>query len=119
MFKVTFKGAPEAVAFLTKASPALREAVKKSLKQAAILVKADAIYRVPVRTGVLRKSISYRVNSDEMGFTVGASAPYAAYIEYGTRYMRAQPFIRPSFISVMTNLKSAVSSEIETEIAKI
>jgi len=119
MFKVTFKGIPETKSFMERAPLALKTAVKTSLKQAAVLTKEEAIRNVPVRTGKLRKSIYYRVNSDEMGYTVGAKTLYASYVEYGTRYMRAQPYIRPAFLFVASNLKSAVSREIEQEIAKL
>jgi HK97 gp10 family phage protein len=119
MIEVTFQGAEETQAFLAQAPEAIRRAVKKSLKQAATLVKQEAIWNCPVKTGYLRSTIFYSVNGDEFGFTVGAKAPYGVYLEYGTRYMRAQPFIRPAFISVMTNIRSATSKEIENEVSKL
>jgi HK97 gp10 family phage protein len=44
----------------------------------------------PVDTGELRDSI--QAESDRV--TVGA--PYAAYVEYGTSHMSAEPFLRPA-----------------------
>lgn len=119
MIRVTFKGAPEMQDFLKQAPEAIRKATKKSLKQAAVLVKTEAVRNCPVRTGHLRSTIYYRVNGNEYGFTVGASAKYGGYVEYGTRYMRAQPYIRPAFIFVMQNIKSATGKEIEKELEKI
>jgi HK97 gp10 family phage protein len=119
MIRVTFKGAEETQAFLTHASEAIQRATKKSLKQAATLVKQEAIWNCPVRTGYLRSTIFYSVNGDEYGFTVGARAKYGGYVEYGTRYMRAQPYIRPAFIFVMQNIKSATGKEIEKELESI
>ena len=51
----------------------------------------------PVDTGFMRRSI--RIKYDDFGMTarVGPNAQYAPYVEYGTRYMAAQPFVRPSF----------------------
>ena len=46
--------------------------------------------RVPVRTGVLRDSIR------SFEGVVEATAPYASFIEEGTRFLEARPFLRTS-----------------------
>ena len=48
----------------------------------------------PVRTGRLRKSINVKVQ--DLTIEVSANTPYAGFVEFGTRNMPAQPFIRPS-----------------------
>lgn len=54
----------------------------------------------PVRTGFLRDSIvAYEVRPGT--WHVDARAPYAAYVEYGTRYMHAQPFMTPASVEVV------------------
>lgn len=45
---------------------------------------------VPVDTGQLQDSIQSNAES------VTVSAPYAAYVEYGTSNMPAEPFLRPA-----------------------
>lgn len=58
-------------------------------------VAASARRRAPVDTGRLRDSIeATRVVPGHWVVTVGA--PYGAYVEYGTRYMAAQPFFTPA-----------------------
>lgn len=48
-----------------------------------------------VRTGHLRSSIkAKKVGTGHWKIEVGA--PYGIYVEYGTRYMRAEPFFRPA-----------------------
>jgi len=49
--------------------------------------------------GTLKKSIGYRIVDTEDGFQLilYADAPYAKYVEYGTRFMGAQPFLLPAF----------------------
>lgn len=42
-------------------------------------------------TGATKRSISLRVG--ELRAEVGPSTEYAPYLEYGTRYMSAQPFV--------------------------
>jgi HK97 gp10 family phage protein len=61
----------------------------------ATQVMADAKRIVPVRTGRLRASIGTG-HIDGNSAVVQASAPYAGYVELGTRYMRAQPYLRPA-----------------------
>lgn len=58
-------------------------------------MKRSAMSSAPVDTGHLKRSIN--MNMGDYSVTVKASAEYASYVEYGTRYMSAQPFIRPSY----------------------
>ena len=51
----------------------------------------------PVDTGNLRRSISLSVKDGGMTAEVTATADYSAYVEYGTRYMEAQPYMQPAF----------------------
>jgi HK97 gp10 family phage protein len=57
----------------------------------ALVVAGDMRNRAPVDTGVLRNSIT--VSSAEEGAQVSATVPYARFVQFGTRYMEAQPFI--------------------------
>jgi HK97 gp10 family phage protein len=63
---------------------------------------------VPVRTGQLRDSIFHDIVESELGFMFGAKADYAGYVEFGTRFMRAQPFIRPALDANQTRLVDAI-----------
>jgi HK97 gp10 family phage protein len=49
---------------------------------------------VPVKTGRLRGSLRFR---QEFGLrtVLSADTPYARFVEFGTRRMRAQPYLRP------------------------
>jgi HK97 gp10 family phage protein len=57
-------------------------------------IEADAKVACPVDTGRLRDSIGHEVDGDTVRVT--ASAPYAAYVEEGTRHMAAEPYLRPA-----------------------
>ena len=41
-------------------------------------------------------SIFAEVDEDNLAVTLGATADYASFIEYGTVKMRAQPFLEPA-----------------------
>jgi HK97 gp10 family phage protein len=74
----------------------VRQAVKEQVAKSALNIQLGAKKRCPVRTGALRNSITvdfYGALSAE----IGPHMPYAAYVEYGTRKMRAQPYLFPAF----------------------
>ena len=59
----------------------------------------------PRDTGNFANSIT--LESADNGFTaeVEPHTDYAAYVEYGTRYMSAQPYMRPAFIQESARFK--------------
>lgn len=73
------------------------------LLRQGILVSNAAKVLCPVDTGRLRSSIgvSQQSGSGGMVTTVEATADYALYVEEGTRYQRAQPYLRPALDQVM------------------
>lgn len=56
----------------------------------------SAKLRAPFDTGKLKWSIRY-IKDRKGKYTIEAGAPYAGFVEYGTRKMRAQPFMEPAF----------------------
>lgn len=42
-------------------------------------------------------SISTKIDDDGMTARVGPKTEYAPYVEYGTRFMNAEPFVRPAW----------------------
>lgn len=56
------------------------------------------VNKVPVDTGRLRDS--YEATRTEYGAEVTSDVEYRDYVEYGTRYMQAQPHVRPAIEAV-------------------
>lgn len=79
-----------------------KDAIKKSLKHAIGQMQESAMRKVKVDTGHLKRSISSEINNGEevMQGIVGATADYAGYVEKGTRYMSAQPYLKPALNEV-------------------
>jgi len=74
--------------------------ILKASSKAAVLAVAEtgagrAAALAPVDTGNLRSSISAKSVSDTRA-SYGSNVEYAPYIEFGTRHMAAQPYLRPS-----------------------
>jgi len=67
------------------------------LTKMTMKVEREAKRLCPVATGNLRRSITHVVKG---GFNphgiVKATAFYAAFVEYGTRFHAPQPFLRPA-----------------------
>lgn len=83
------------------------EVGEKVAEQAgARVVAADMKARAPVDTGALRNSIT--VSSAEEGAQVAVMVPYARFVQFGTRYMEAQPFtsdeVNSPVLSAMTKV---------------
>ena len=51
----------------------------------------------PVDTGTLKRSIRLEIRDRGLTAEVAETTDYAAYVEYGTRFMLAQPYMRPAF----------------------
>lgn len=74
--------------------------VAKDLTRRALKCQRTAKRLCPVDTGRLRASIAWRLERDAEGLAavIGTNTHYAAYIEFGTRNMRAQPYLRPALM---------------------
>lgn len=72
--------------------------VGKDLTRRAVKVESAAKRICPVDTGRLRSSITHELDTDARGLVafVGTNVEYARFVEFGTRFMAAQPYLRPS-----------------------
>jgi HK97 gp10 family phage protein len=77
----------------------LPDAEEAKMKRIVLQIERDAKSIVPVDTGNLRASIESRViRNNDGGITgvVGTNTDYAAFVEFGTSKMGAQPYLRPA-----------------------
>lgn len=67
------------------------------MRRIANTLEAGAKTDAPYRTGRLRGSITsaVEVDRDRIVAVCGSTVHYAPHVEYGTRFMRAQPYLRP------------------------
>ena len=86
----------------------------RALRAGALVVEGHAKYYVPVDTGNLRSSIG--TEGDNNKAIVGASAEYAAYVEFGTVRMEAQPYMRPAVYSHVGEIEQAAGHQLGREI---
>ena len=84
-----------------KLSEALRHAQKMTEVKACVSkhgadLNTIMVEKAPVKTGFLRRSIKISKGDNGMSVTVEPTAEYAPYLEYGTRFMRERPFVKPA-----------------------
>lgn len=80
--------------------------VKKIVKSNGAELNASAARKAPVDTGFLRRSIIFEIANLGMVARSVALAEYAPYLEWGTRFMSAQPFMGPAFRQQSKKFKS-------------
>jgi HK97 gp10 family phage protein len=98
-----------------------------------IVVKyADKQFRLtrelaPVDTGFLRSHIRQRISDDGLAYEIGvreedfegAGKPfYPVYLEFGTRFMHARPFIFPARDKIAPEFRRALGQELSAAIRR-
>lgn len=117
---------PDIEVTLTSNKDEILEALGEQLGQAMIAIGmtaesnakqeiTKAVYDTPesksgyVRTGRLRNSITYGVDTNEPAVYIGSNVEYAPYVELGTSKMRARPFLKPAVENYAEEYKDLLS----------
>ena len=108
---VSLKGVSELTMKLK--SNANMKDVKQIVKQNTAELTQGAQRKAPVDTGNLRRSITMDLSDGGLTGKVKPTADYAPYLEYGTRFQSAQPFVRPSFNKQKAQFKSDMDKLVE------
>ncbi len=74
-------------------------------------VKAEASRQVPVRTGYLKSTIYAKIR--EWTAEIGAEAAYALFVELGTKYMQAHPYLYPAVEQFLPRLEATITAAIK------
>ena len=93
---------------------AAEQAKKKALTEAALIVEGQAVSLAPVDTGNLKNSITHQVKGDEA--RIGTNTDYGPYLEFGTRKMPAQPYLRPAMDKNKNNIQKILADMIGKDI---
>lgn len=71
--------------------------VKRVVRHNGAEMQEKAQRNAPVDTGTLKRSIGLEITDSGMAAEVEPAAEYAPYVELGTRFMEAQPYLKPAF----------------------
>lgn len=77
----------------------LHKEVKKNATPGYIFVKGYS-------TGATKRSTSLDIKDNGLTAVVAANTHYAIYVEWGTRKMEAEPFVRPALEAIKPNFLS-------------
>lgn len=105
------EGVEEFVVAMERFDSAMQKHVHRQLASWAADVKALAKQLVPVRTGHLRASIYAKIR--EWVAEIGAEATYGLFVELGTRYMRARPYLYPAIQEHLPRLEQIICDGLE------
>ena len=115
--EVQFKGQDEFRMKMEQIDASMKTRVQQCLQELADSIKETAKSIAPVRTGYLRSTIF--AETADWTVRVGASAPYTAYVEFGTRFMQARRFLARALQANMPSLVKAVNQAIEQAISEV
>ena len=71
--------------------------VKQVVRHNGAEMQTKAQQNAPVDTGALKRSIGLEITDSGMSAEIEPTAEYAPYVELGTRFMEAQPYLKPAF----------------------
>jgi len=108
---IDIEGVEQFKAAMAKLDSGMQRHVHEQLASWAANVKALARRTVPVRTGYLRSTIYAKIQG--WVAQIGAEATYAMFVEFGTRYMRARPYLAPAIQQYLPQLETIISEAIE------
>lgn len=69
-------------------------------------MQKNADFKKGYQTGTTKRSIALEMKDAGLTAQVEPGTEYAPYLEYGTRFMEAQPFVRPAFESQSKQFKA-------------
>lgn len=87
----------------------IKKTIETNSRRMQDAVQAEAQFgrfaKKPTTTGNLRSSIRTTIKDGGMTSVTEPHTDYASYVEYGTRKMAAQPYVRPAFDKVSEQFK--------------
>ena len=108
---ISFKGDLVLEATLERAEKEVRNQVWEVLTKTAESGKLRAKYYAPVDTGFLKANIVTDLSGwSELNTKIHSQAPYSGFVEYGTRFMAAQPFMRPALKDVESQFRKDIEN---------
>lgn len=84
----------------------VRTVVRKNGADLQRLIQRKAEFKKGYQTGETRRSVGLEIADNGMTAESGPTTEYSEYLEYGTRFMEKQPFVKPALEEVEPKFKS-------------
>jgi HK97 gp10 family phage protein len=121
MFTVKIEGVKELQSKFKALDKELQIILSQAVSAGAAVVERDAKIRCPVDTGALRRSLREMKQNKTPGrieSQVGTDIEYAPHVEFGTRYQRAQPYLRPALDENTNEIQAAFETRLNQLIGR-
>lgn len=82
-----------------------RQIVKKHGADLQKAIQENADFEKGYQTGTTKRSVGLDISESGMTAESGPTTEYSEYLEYGTRFMKAQPFIKPALKEIEPKFK--------------
>ena len=112
--KINVEGLDDLRRKIETLNPALKSQIHDALIEEGETLKNTARSFAPRRTGYLESSIFAKV--EEWILKVGSTAPYAVFIEFGTRFIQPRRFLARAIEYCMPSLVSRLNQAISEAI---
>ena len=89
-----------------------------AIKKAARFVQSTAKDLVAVDTGILKGSIKVKSLPKQQAAIIGTNVEYAPYQEFGTRKMKAHPFLGPAITINKSDIQRTLKKYFKEQMAK-
>lgn len=84
----------------------VKRVVKTNGGQLQNKMQQEADFKMGYQTGATKRSIGLEIKDGGFTADVEPTTEYSPYLEYGTRFMEAQPFVRPAYEEQKQKFKS-------------
>jgi len=115
--QVDVYGIPELQRKLDHLDQSMRNYVDDALNHEVVAMGMLAQSLAPKRTGYLASTI-FAERVGEWAFKLGARASYAAFVEFGTRFMQSRRFLSHALELSMPGLVNHVSQAVREAVAE-
>lgn len=84
----------------------VKKVVRKNGSDLQRSVQRHADFKKGYQTGTTKRSVGLEIVDGGMTAMSGPTTEYSEYLEYGTRFMKKQPFVKPALEEVEKGFKS-------------
>ena len=109
-------GVEELKAKLEKVDSSLKRKINDKLAEIGNLIRERARQLAPVKTGRLRASIYSQIS--DWTLTIGVKAPYARYLEFGTRWIRPRHFLLRAIEENQAKIDNAIRMAVSSAVSE-
>ncbi len=86
----------------------IKQIVRNNGAELQTKIQENADFAKGYQTGTTKQNVSLEITDGGLSAESGPETEYSPYLEYGTRFMEAQPFVRPALEEQAKKFKSGL-----------